>query len=83
MIDMGFEESLLKVLEAMPSSSWKSENEEEAEKQEKDTHQTYRTTIMFSATMPPPVERIAKKYVTLLWDVSSLLKGSHLGSALF
>ena len=63
MIDMGFEESLLKVLDAMPSTNWKSENEEEAEKQEKDTHQTYRTTIMFSATMPPPVERIAKKWV--------------------
>ncbi len=72
MIDMGFEESLLKVLDAMPSSSWKSENEEEAEKQEKDTHQTYRTTIMFSATMPPPVERIAKKYDSFQFDTELL-----------
>jgi ATP-dependent RNA helicase DDX23/PRP28 len=63
MIDMGFEDKLLKILDAMPKASQKSENEEEAERQEKDRTNMYRTTIMFSATMPPAVENLARKYL--------------------
>mmetsp|Transcript_19753 Transcript_19753/g.49873 ORF Transcript_19753/g.49873 Transcript_19753/m.49873 type:complete len:800 (+) Transcript_19753:151-2550(+) len=59
MIDMGFEPQVLGVMEAMPSSNLKPENEEAAMEEDK----VYRTTYMFSATMPPAVERIARKYL--------------------
>lgn len=62
MIDMGFEPQLLKILDAMPKAFMKSENAEEAEKQ-LDRRNDFRRTIMFSATMPPPVERIAQLYL--------------------
>ncbi|CAA3006038.1 DEAD-box ATP-dependent RNA helicase 21-like [Olea europaea var. sylvestris] len=59
MIDMGFEPQVMGVLDAMPSSNLKPENEEE----ELDENKIYRTTYMFSATMPPAVERLARKYL--------------------
>ncbi|KAH0930270.1 hypothetical protein HID58_015997 [Brassica napus] len=59
MIDMGFEPQVAGVLDAMPSSNLKPENEEE----ELDEKKIYRTTYMFSATMPPGVERLARKYL--------------------
>jgi ATP-dependent RNA helicase DDX23/PRP28 len=43
----------------MPSSSLKPEDEGT----ELDEKRTYRTTYMFSATMPPAVERLARKYL--------------------
>jgi ATP-dependent RNA helicase DDX23/PRP28 len=43
----------------MPSTNLKPENEEEALEADK----VYRTTYMFSATMPPSVERLARKYM--------------------
>ncbi|KAL6281942.1 hypothetical protein ACE6H2_012871 [Prunus campanulata] len=43
----------------MPSSNFKPENEDE----ELDEKKIYRTTYMFSATMPPAVERLARKYL--------------------
>ncbi|KAI4982350.1 hypothetical protein ZWY2020_022842 [Hordeum vulgare] len=49
MIDMGFEPQVAGVLDAMPSSNLKPQNAEE----ELDEKKTYRTTYMFSATMPP------------------------------
>ncbi|GKD69820.1 DEAD-box ATP-dependent RNA helicase 21-like protein [Tanacetum coccineum] len=58
MIDMGFEPQVEAVLEAMPSSNFKPENEEEL-----DENRIYRTTYMFSATMPTAVERLARKYL--------------------
>jgi len=61
MIDMGFEPQVAAVLDAMPSSNLKPENEDE----ELDEKRIYRTTYMFSATMPPAVERLARKY---LWN---------------
>jgi ATP-dependent RNA helicase DDX23/PRP28 len=61
MIDMGFEPQVAAVLDAMPSSNLKPENEDE----ELDEKRIYRTTYMFSATMPPTVERLARKY---LWN---------------
>lgn len=42
------------VLDAMPSSNLKPENEEEA----LEAHRVYRTTYMFSATMPPQVRAL-------------------------
>ena len=47
------------VLDAMPSTNLKPENEEE----ELEADMVYRTTYMFSATMPPTVERLARKYL--------------------
>eukprot|EP00887_Chlorella_sp_A99_P003990 scaffold11.g3990.t1 len=59
MIDLGFEPQVMGVLDAMPSSNLKPENEEEP----LDEKKVYRTTYMFSATMPPAVERLARKYL--------------------
>ncbi|XP_070052131.1 DEAD-box ATP-dependent RNA helicase 21-like [Nicotiana tabacum] len=59
MMDMGFEPQVMGVLDAMPSSNMKPENENE----ELDEKKIYRTTYMFSATMPPAVERLARKYL--------------------
>lgn len=69
MIDMGFEPQVIQVMEIM-GSMLKSDNEEEAAAQEEELKRssqlglkTYRTTIMFSATMPPSVEKLAKTYL--------------------
>ncbi|XVF25546.1 hypothetical protein REPUB_Repub13aG0221300 [Reevesia pubescens] len=59
MIDMGFEPQVVGVLDAMLSSNLKPENEDE----ELDEKRIYRTTYMFSATMAPAVERLARKYL--------------------
>eukprot|EP00803_Ostreobium_quekettii_P009736 evm.model.scf_555EXC.5 EVM.evm.TU.scf_555EXC.5 scf_555EXC:31950-37019(+) len=58
MIDMGFEPQVVGVLDAMPSTNLRPENEEAEGGSLK-----YRTTHMFSATMPSAVERLAKKYL--------------------
>jgi ATP-dependent RNA helicase DDX23/PRP28 len=80
MIDLNFEESINKVLDAMPSTQWKSEDEAVAQEQERinraamigaDTNASerlhaknaFRTTNLFSATMPPAVERLTRKYL--------------------
>lgn len=59
MIDMGFEPQVAEVLEAMPSSNLKPEKDDE----ELDGKKIYRTTYMFSATMPSSAERLARKYL--------------------
>ena len=72
MIDMGFEPQVTQVMEAMPSSNLKPIDmaEELDDKAAFDIKQTttsisskYRTTYMFSATMPPSVERLARTYL--------------------
>ncbi|RZC62281.1 hypothetical protein C5167_024024 [Papaver somniferum] len=50
---------VMRILDAMPSSNLKPDNEDE----ELDAKRTYRTTYMFSATMSSAVERLAKKYL--------------------
>jgi len=60
MIDMGFEPQVKAVLEAMPSSNLKPDDENALV--DLDEHK-YRQTYMFSATMPPAIERIAKTYL--------------------
>ncbi|KAL3687504.1 hypothetical protein R1sor_013813 [Riccia sorocarpa] len=69
MIDMRFEVQLVGVLDAMPSSNVNPDNEDAEELDEK---RIYRTTYMFSATMPPAVERLARK---LGYRVTSLHGG--------
>jgi ATP-dependent RNA helicase DDX23/PRP28 len=59
MIDYGFEPQVIGVMDAMPSSNLKPANEEE----ELEADKVYRTTFMFSATMPSVVERLARKYL--------------------
>jgi ATP-dependent RNA helicase DDX23/PRP28 len=63
MIDMGFETQVIQILESMPRETLKSEVEEVAELQEKDHRNKFRTTLMFSATMPPEVERLSRNYL--------------------
>ena len=60
MIDMGFELQVTGVLDAMPSSRF---NPDIEEIELVDSQKTYRTSYMFSATMPPAVERLARKYL--------------------
>lgn len=60
MIDLGFEPQVNSVMDAMPSSNLKPEDEDDLKL---DGTKVYRTTYMFSATMPPPVERLARKYM--------------------
>jgi ATP-dependent RNA helicase DDX23/PRP28 len=67
MIDMGFAPQMETILDAM-GGLLKSENEAEAYQQElEDLHSTgipkYRLTSMFTATMPPEVERMTKEYL--------------------
>jgi ATP-dependent RNA helicase DDX23/PRP28 len=65
MIDMGFETQVVAVLEAM-GGLLKSEDEARAEAEIADAKSggtMCRVTAMFSATMPPEVERIAKTFL--------------------
>ncbi|CAM9545263.1 unnamed protein product, partial [Ectocarpus fasciculatus] len=68
MIDMGFEDQVLAVLEAM-GGTLKADDAELAYKQEKKAKlarsaaDLVRVTAMFSATMPAAVEKMAKKYL--------------------
>ncbi|KAG5675267.1 hypothetical protein PVAND_005181 [Polypedilum vanderplanki] len=67
MIDMGFEPDVQKILEYMPVSNLKPDTEE-AEDATKlmenfNTRKKYRQTVMFTATMPPAVERLARTYL--------------------
>lgn len=60
MVDMGFEPQVMKVLDVM-GGLLKDEDEEQAEQQlTASTDVVFRVTAMFSATMPPQVEQIAK-----------------------
>ncbi|KAJ5287791.1 Pre-mRNA-splicing ATP-dependent RNA helicase prp28 [Penicillium angulare] len=67
MIDLGFEVSVNKILDALPVSNEKPDSEE-AENSQVMTQQLggrdrYRQTMMYTATMPAAVERIARKYL--------------------
>lgn len=67
MIDLGFEDSLNKILDALPVSNEKPDTEEAENaalmKQSFGVRGRYRQTMMYTATMPPLVEKIAKKYL--------------------
>ena len=65
MIDMGFEPQVKAVLDAM-YGQLKSADPDEAARQEAEAAQgkaAFRTTMMYTATMEPAVERLAKDYM--------------------
>uniref|UniRef100_T1ILM5 Probable ATP-dependent RNA helicase DDX23 n=1 Tax=Strigamia maritima TaxID=126957 RepID=T1ILM5_STRMM len=67
MIDMGFEPDVQKILEYMPVTNQKPDNDD-AENDIKmmqnfTSKKKYRQTVMFTATMPPAVERLARTYL--------------------
>ena len=62
MIDMGFEEPVNKILDALPVSNEKPDNDL-AEDPDAMKRGFYRQTMMYTATMPTAVERIARKYL--------------------
>ncbi|KAJ2843905.1 mRNA splicing protein prp28, partial [Coemansia brasiliensis] len=59
MVDMGFEDDVNFILDALPVSNEKPQDYMESD----DLTFKYRQTTMFSATMPPIVERMARKYL--------------------
>ncbi|CAH8461466.1 unnamed protein product [Schistosoma turkestanicum] len=67
MIDMGFEPEVNNILTYLPVTNEKPDNED-AEDDSKllsnfATKHKYRQTVMFTATMPPAVERLARSYL--------------------
>lgn len=67
MVDMGFEPDVKKILDYLPVSNQKPDDES-AEVAERmlahlPNHQRYRQTVMFTATMPPAVERLTRQYM--------------------
>ena len=68
MIDMGFEPEVKKILEYLPVSNMKPDTDE-AEDPDKmllnfeSSQHKFRQTVMFTATMPPAVERMARAYL--------------------
>ncbi|KAM7209059.1 P-loop containing nucleoside triphosphate hydrolase protein [Naviculisporaceae sp. PSN 640] len=67
MIDQGFEEPLTKILDAMPVGNEKPDTDDAENPLVMSRYlggkDRYRQTMMYTATMPPLVERIAKKYL--------------------
>jgi ATP-dependent RNA helicase DDX23/PRP28 len=65
MVDLGFEADVQFILDALPVSNVKPDTDEAelADKMVIDGLPKYRQTTMFSATMPPEVERIARTYL--------------------
>lgn len=72
MIDMGFEADVQKILDHMPVTNLKPDTEEAEDpgrllakpSGEASTSVTrYRQTVMFTATMPPAIERMARNYL--------------------
>lgn len=66
MVNLGFEADLTFILDKLPSEAM--EGEEQGEQMDVDGERMVkkgrnRVTTLFSATMPPPVERLAKKYL--------------------
>lgn len=66
MIDMGFENEVNFLMDSLPVSSRKPNTDEaiDHDKMIVNGLPKYRQTTMFSATMPPPVEKIARKYMS-------------------
>jgi ATP-dependent RNA helicase DDX23/PRP28 len=67
MIDLGFEEPVNKILDALPVGNEKPDSEAAEDAQVMSQHlggkDRYRQTMMYTATMPSAVERIARKYL--------------------
>ncbi|KAF2767417.1 DEAD-domain-containing protein [Teratosphaeria nubilosa] len=66
MIDLGFEEPVNKILDALPVSNEKPDTDDAEDARKMGAvfgKERYRQTMMYTATMPPAVERIARKYL--------------------
>uniref|UniRef100_A0A336KD49 Probable ATP-dependent RNA helicase DDX23 n=1 Tax=Culicoides sonorensis TaxID=179676 RepID=A0A336KD49_CULSO len=67
MIDMGFEPDVQKILEFMPVTNIKPDTDEAEDASvllaNYNTKHKYRQTVMFTATMPAAVERLARTYL--------------------
>jgi len=67
MIDMGFEPDVQTILNHMPVTNMKPDSELAEDvtllSQNFKTRNKYRQTVMFTATMPPAVERLARTYM--------------------
>nr|XP_018259746.1 pre-mRNA-splicing ATP-dependent RNA helicase PRP28 [Kwoniella dejecticola CBS 10117]OBR81904.1 pre-mRNA-splicing ATP-dependent RNA helicase PRP28 [Kwoniella dejecticola CBS 10117] len=64
MVDLGFELDLNFILDAMPATFIKPSDDAEINQALKSGEwQGWRVTTLFSATMPPAVERLARKYL--------------------
>ncbi|XP_065666937.1 probable ATP-dependent RNA helicase DDX23 isoform X2 [Hydra vulgaris] len=67
MIDMGFEPDVQKILEHLPVTNIKPDTEEAEDvnviAKNYSSKDKYRQTVMFTATMPPVVERLARTYL--------------------
>ncbi|RKO92520.1 P-loop containing nucleoside triphosphate hydrolase protein [Blyttiomyces helicus] len=67
MIDMGFETDVNFILDALPVSNVKPDTDEaedpDALRAALNQSEKFRQTVMFSATMPSAVERLAKRYL--------------------
>ncbi|KAF1815895.1 DEAD-domain-containing protein [Eremomyces bilateralis CBS 781.70] len=68
MIDLGFEEPVNKILDALPVQNEKPDTDDAEDARAMTTHiagrdTRYRETMMYTATMPSAVERIARKYL--------------------
>lgn len=67
MIDLGFEEPVNKILSALPVQNEKPDSEDAEDALAMSQHlggkDRYRQTMMYTATMPGAVERIARKYL--------------------
>lgn len=67
MIDLGFEEPVNKILDSLPVTNQKPDDDTAEDgrlmTQSVDGRLRYRQTMMYTATMPSAVERIARKYL--------------------
>lgn len=67
MIDLGFEPDVQRILEYMPVTNLKPDTDEAEDSKiilaNYNTKKKYRQTVMFTATMPPAVERLARTYL--------------------
>lgn len=67
MIDMGFEPDVQKILEYMPVTNLKPDSDAAEDASillaNYNSKKKYRQTVMFTATMPPAVERLARTYL--------------------
>ena len=68
MIDMGFEPEVKKILEYLPVSNMKPDTEDAEDPNKmlqnfESSQHKFRQTVMFTATMPPAVERMARAYL--------------------
>ncbi|KAH9518403.1 DEAD (Asp-Glu-Ala-Asp) box polypeptide 23 [Bulinus truncatus] len=67
MIDMGFEPEVRKILDYLPVTNEKPDTEEAEDDaftlKNFNTKKKYRQTVMFTATMPPTIERLARTFL--------------------